>query len=376
MAIRTLYVCLDMCQNPQKTGQQPYLPDFAQTLITWQRQHGRHGLPWQDTRDAYPIWLSEIMLQQTQVTTVIPYYQRFLERFPTVADLADAGIDEVLHYWSGLGYYSRARNLHKCAQIIISEYRGFFPTKQEILETLPGIGRSTAAAIAVFAAGEKAAIMDGNVVRVLSRIFALTDTIADSAGKKRLWNLTESLLPDAGIESYTQGLMDLGATICTRSSPRCPLCPFTDICRAKKENRITELPLKKAKKSLPVRETIMPVILSGDHILLEKRPEKGIWGGLYALPECPVIPGKAVEASVMQYMEGLGPILAYAPLNPFTHTFTHFRLNITPCLVKTRKPSKIAENQIWRRQDDALALGLPTPVRKLIEAIGKPYCLL
>ncbi len=360
-----------MSKKSQEVKPLPHLQTFAQTLIAWQKQFGRHDLPWQNTHDAYRIWLSEIMLQQTQVSTVIPYYQRFLERFPAITDLAAAGLDVVLQYWSGLGYYSRARNLHKCAQIIVSQYRGFFPTTPEILETLPGIGRSTAAAIAVFSAGKKAAIMDGNVVRVFSRVFALTDTITDTAGKNRLWNLAETLLPDAEIESYTQGLMDLGATICTRSHPQCPLCPFASTCLARQENRIAELPVKKEKKSLPVRETIMLVVLSEEGILLEKRPDKGIWGGLYALPECSFVPNQSVEDVVGQYARALGTVRAYEPLQSFTHVFTHFRLNITPCIVKIGKPSEVlAENQIWRRQKDALALGLPTPVRKLIESIG------
>ena len=347
------------------------LQDFAQTLTAWQERHGRHDLPWQNTRDAYRIWLSEIMLQQTQVATVIPYYQRFLDRFPTLPELAKAELDEVLQYWSGLGYYSRARNLHRCAQTIVSEYRGFFPTEQGILETLPGIGRSTAAAIAVFSAGEKAAIMDGNVVRVLSRVFALTDSFADSAGKQRLWHFAESLLPDTKIESYTQGLMDLGATVCTRTNPQCPLCPFGDTCEARQENRIAELPVKKTKKPLPIRETIMLLVMTENHILLEKRPDKGIWGGLYSLPECPVIARERVEQTAGHYAQSFGTVDSCEPLMPFTHTFTHFRLNIRPCIVIMENPSdRLAGNRIWCRKDEALTLGLPTPVRKLIESTG------
>lgn len=347
------------------------LQEFAQTLTAWQEQYGRHDLPWQNTRDAYRIWLSEIMLQQTQVATVIPYYQRFLDRFPTISELAEAELDEVLQYWSGLGYYSRARNLHRCAQTIVSEHCGFFPTKQNILETLPGIGRSTAAAIAVFSAGEKAAIMDGNVVRVLSRVFALTDSIADTAGKNHLWHFAETLLPDTKIESYTQGLMDLGATVCTRSNPQCPLCPFGNTCKARQENRIAELPVKKAKKPLPVRETIMLIVISDDQILLEKRPDKGIWGGLYSLPECSITEGEPVEDTVWRYARTFGSVNTCIPLRPFIHTFTHFRLNITPCIVKTEHPAILpAENRIWCGKEEALALGLPTPVRKLIESTG------
>mgnify|MGYP002624526445 CR=1 FL=1 len=329
-------------------------------------------LPWRNTRDPYAIWLSEVMLQQTQVSTVIPYYQRFLERFPTVSALAEAGLDEVLQYWSGLGYYSRARNLHRCAQAIVSEYCGFFPTEQAILATLPGIGRSTAAAIAVFSAGKKAAIMDGNAVRVLSRVFALTDSFSDASGRKRLWHFAESLLPDTNIESYTQGLMDLGATVCTRSNPQCHRCPFEGSCKARQGNRIAELPVKKAKKSLPLRETIMLIAMAEDRILLEKRPDKGIWGGLYSLPECPSVTGEPVGQTARQYAGAFGTVDTCEPLMPFIHSFTHFRLNILPCIVIMEKASDpLAGNRIWCRKDEALALGLPTPVRKLIESTGR-----
>ncbi len=355
---------------------QPGLLDFAHTLTAWQEQYGRHDLPWQNTRDAYRIWLSEIMLQQTQVSMVIPYYRRFLDRFPTIGELAKTELDEILRYWSGLGYYSRARNLYRCARIIVSEYGGFFPTKQEVLATLPGIGRSTAAAIAVFSAGEKAAIMDGNVIRVLSRVFALTDSATDTAGKNRLWQFAETLLPDTKIERYTQGLMDLGATVCSRSNPKCPLCPFKNSCKAKQENLIAELPIKKMRKSLPSREIIMLIVVSGDHILLEKRPDKGVWGGLYSLPECPTSAGKTTAEAAGQYAGTFGSIHICKPLSPFVHIFTHFKLNITPCLVTLKKPSDpLAENQIWCGKKEALELGLPKPVRKIIGSIRNPNSL-
>lgn len=352
------------------------MPDpqtFAQTVIHWQKQHGRHDLPWQNTRDAYRIWLSEIMLQQTQVATVIPYYQKFLKRFPTVADLARATSDEVMQYWSGLGYYSRARNLHKCAQIIASDYQGAFPKDPALLETLPGVGRSTAAAIAVFSAGVKAAIMDGNVIRVFSRIFARNESIMDTQGKKKLWAMVEEQLPDTDIEAYTQGLMDLGATICTRSNPQCGKCPFKDTCRAKRENRIEEFPIKKAKKTIPTRHTLLLVIKSGNSILLEKRPPNGIWGGLHSLPECPTEKPLKSKKSIQQAIAIQHPKQPTTPdfrvLETFTHTFTHFRLEITPCVLIDQAWNITDNNQQWVSKDKALTMGLPTPVRKIIEKL-------
>ncbi len=351
------------------------MPDtqtFSQTVIHWQKLHGRHDLPWQNTRDAYRIWLSEIMLQQTQVATVIPYYQKFLERFPTVIDLAQADTDEVMQYWSGLGYYSRARNLHKCAQLIASDHHGIFPSDPELLETLPGIGRSTAAAIAVFSAGKKAAIMDGNVVRVFSRIFARTESIADTQGKKKLWAMVEEQLPDTDIETYTQGLMDLGATICTRSRPQCGQCPFDGTCRARLENRIDEFPVKKAKKTIPTRHALLLVIQSGAGILLEKRPPSGIWGGLHSLPECPIDKKLKDMAEIRNAISQQYPELPAADctaLEAFTHTFTHFRLEITPCVLTCTQTDITAENRQWVSRDKALTMGLPAPVRKIIEEL-------
>lgn len=359
-----------MSQHPIFETALKTLTEFAKIIIHWQKQYGRHDLPWQNTRDTYHIWLSEIMLQQTQVITVIPYYRRFLDYFPTINALANASSDEVMQQWSGLGYYSRARNLHRCAQIIASEYDGTFPTDPTILETLPGIGRSTAAAIAVFSAGKKAAIMDGNVVRILSRIFALTDSVANTAGKKRFWHLAETLLPNSDIEAYTQGLMDLGATICTRSSPLCNQCPFTNHCLAKQRNCIADLPTKKVKKQLPQRNTLMLIIQLNDRILLEKRPAKGIWGGLYTLPEYRIEEGQVATEILPTHLHPFGKILHMEPLSPFIHTFTHFKLHIIPYLIKIDAfPIMLKKNQEWFRQDKALALGLPTPVKKLIESI-------
>ncbi len=309
---------------------------FAQKLVAWQRRHGRQGLPWQGTRDPYRIWLSEVMLQQTQVATVLPYYGRFLKKYPTVEALAVASEDEVLRLWSGLGYYARGRNLHKAAQQIA---RNGFPRSQGEIEKLPGIGRSTAAAIAVFAFGERAAILDGNVRRVLSRRFGAED--------KDLWRLAERLLPRRGIEAYTQALMDLGATVCTRT-PACGNCPVSARCVARKTGRIGELPAARARKALPLRRTTWFVFLHEGRVLLERRPSPGIWGGLWCFPETRV----------------LGAIKQHR-LPPIEHGFTHFRLRIQPVLCEARSES----GSLWVDLEDAVRAALPAPVRKLLQEL-------
>lgn len=345
---------------------------FAQTLIAWQKQHGRHSLPWQNTRDAYRIWLSEIMLQQTQVATVIPYYLRFLERFPDVFALASAGLEEVMSYWSGLGYYSRARNLYRCAQIVVDEYKGIFPSDPAVLEDLPGIGQSTAAAIAVFSAGVRAAILDGNVVRVFSRIFGIAEQATDKKVKEKLWNLAYELLPESDLEAYTQGLMDLGATVCVRSKPDCPICPFSTSCVALAENRIGELPAKKTKKISPARKTAMLVLLSDGKVLLEKRPATGIWGGLFSLPEFELSPESNEETVDMSRLKSMvssfGKISSLELLEPFTHVFSHFRLQITPCLVELdQRYLRVEEGDcVWYDMKRLAEAPLPAPVRKLL----------
>lgn len=338
---------------------------FTKQLIDWQKKAGRHDLPWQNTRDPYRIWLSEIMLQQTQVSTVIPYYQRFLEAFPDVLALAAAPQDAVIALWAGLGYYARARNLHRCAQEIVHQHGGQFPRSAAALAELPGIGRSTAAAVAAFAFGEKAAILDGNVKRVLCRQFAIEGFPGATAVSRELWELAESLLPDSGIEAYTQGLMDLGATCCTRTRPRCGACPVASQCLARISERQSELPATKPKARLPERSASFALILAEGKLLLERRPPTGIWGGLLVPPEGDI---ESVLANRGLKAKAVPPMRLLPPLR---HTFTHFRLNLEPVLCEVEAPCSLAENQaVWLDLESAAAAGVPTPIAKLIRQVA------
>ena len=342
---------------------------FAPRLIDWQRQHGRHSLPWQGALegDAYPVWLSEIMLQQTQVETVIPYYQRFLARFPDLITLAAAGQDEVLGLWSGLGYYSRARNLHAAAQRVVAEHGGVFPRDIDAILALPGIGRSTAAAIAAFAFNERRAILDGNVKRVLARVFGIEGWPGEKRVENQLWTLAEALLPETDIRAYTQGLMDLGATVCTRGRPRCDGCPFTDDCTANIQGRQRELPAARPKKTMPEKSTAMLVLLNAGEVLLEKRPNSGIWGGLWSLPEFSELDDPVQAANRLGYETELT-----GELPGFNHTFTHFRLFIQPWRLQVLRSQMAAEpGRIWLSLDDLDGAALPTPVRRILAAINR-----
>lgn len=319
------------------------MPAFAAALVAWQRRHGRRGLPWQGTRDPYRVWLAEVMLQQTQVETVIPYYERFLARFPDVRALGEAPLDEVLRLWSGLGYYARGRNLHAAARAVLA--RGGFPRDAAGLETLPGVGRSTAAAIAVFAFGRRAAILDGNVKRVLARRFGVT-------GLDEQWRLAGRLLPRRDLRTYTQALMDLGATVCTRSSPACARCPVARGCVARREGRVAELPVPRARKALPLKRATWYVHLHAGKVLLERRPEAGLWGGLWAFPEKP-LPG-ATKARRLPALE---------------HGFTHFRLRAQPWLCTPSSQGESA-GRLWVDLADAPGAAVPAPVRTLLRALG------
>lgn len=341
--------------------------DFSSRLITWQKQHGRHDLPWQNTTDPYAIWVSEIMLQQTQVAAVIGYYSKFMRRFPTIADLANATQDEVLQYWSGLGYYSRARNLHNAAQTIMDEHGGSFPQDFETIQGLSGIGRSTAAAIASFAFNQVQTILDGNVKRVLTRHFAIEGWPGSPKIEKQLWTLAEQLLPQTDMVAYTQGLMDLGATLCTRSKPQCGRCPLSTSCAALQQQRVTQLPTPKPRKTTPEKHTIMLVLLEGDNVMLEKRPPAGIWGGLWSLPE---LEADSDYTSIAQQRFSVC-VQPEKALPRLSHAFTHFKLHITPqpLMITKRAPQAGEPGTVWLSIEDAINAAIPTPVRKILQSL-------
>lgn len=343
---------------------------FAAGIVRWQVQFGRHDLPWQGTRDPYRIWLSEVMLQQTQVRTVIPYYLRFLDCFPDVAALATAPLERVMELWSGLGYYSRARNLHRCAQSVVRQYGGRFPESAAALAELPGIGPSTAAAIAAFAFGKRSAILDGNVKRVLCRHFGVAGWPGERRVEQMLWAIAQRELPERDIERYTQGLMDLGAQTCARTRPRCDSCPVAASCVARIEGRQALLPMARPSRATPVREAGWLVILDQDAVLLERRPPTGIWGGLLSFPE--VAPGErecAAEAAAARF--GVTPwrVTALAPVH---HAFTHFRLIAHPTLIEVGRCGMLATEAqtVWVARATAGQQALPQPVRGLLEQLA------
>ena len=338
-------------------------------ILLWFKKHGRHDLPWQNTQDAYRIWLSEIMLQQTQVATVIPYYQRFLDQYPSITELANASIDDVLHLWTGLGYYARARNLHKTAQIVRDQYGGEFPTEFDDVLALPGIGRSTAGAILAFSTGQRFAILDGNVKRVLSRVYEVEGWYGKKSVENRLWELAERNTPTKNIEQYTQAIMDLGATVCTRRNPKCTDCPLIDDCLAYKNNRVEELPHSKLKKEKPIKQTKMLLIKNQKgEILLTQRPPTGIWGGLWCPPE--------VDENQKDLKIDHSPIQIEQQLPVFRHTFSHYHLDITPIVARidendSNNGSQITESQsrVWYNLDSPQRLGLAAPVKKLLQTL-------
>lgn len=343
------------------------MSDFANRLIAWQKVHGRHDLPWQNTTDPYAIWVSEIMLQQTQVAAVIGYYSKFMQRFPNIATLANATQDEVLQHWSGLGYYSRARNLHHAAVTIVDEHGGKFPHDFDTIQTLSGIGRSTAAAIASFAFNQVQTILDGNVKRVLARHFLVEGWPSAPKVEKELWGLAEALLPKQEMVAYTQGLMDLGATLCTRSKPKCVACPIVNTCNAHQQQRVHELPTPKPRKTIPEKHTTMLILLHGDEVMLEKRPPTGIWGGLWSFPET-----EANLDIVTLVHERFGVSAeATKPLPTLSHTFTHFKLHIQPqpLQVLKRQPNVCEPRQIWLNIEDAIGAAIPTPIRKILQTL-------
>ena len=339
---------------------------FASTLVKWQRTRGRKGLPWQGTTDPYRVWLSEIMLQQTQVAAVIPYYERFLARFPDVSTLASSSEDDVLKLWSGLGYYARGRNLHSAAHRIISELGGKFPDSAEKIAELPGIGRSTAAAIAAFAFGERAAILDGNVKRVLARQYGIAGFPGEKSVEAKLWKLAESLLPKKDIGVYTQALMDLGATVCTKAKPACDACPVRQACVARKQSRVADIPTARPRKNLPTKHATWLLLLHKGSILLERRPSSGLWGGLWTFPE----PASKNVATYCRTALGC-EIADVKKLKLLGHGFSHFNLQIQPLACKVRRVAPRAEEsgRMWIDLDDANGAAVPTPVRKVLSSL-------
>jgi A/G-specific adenine glycosylase len=336
--------------------------DFARLLLAWQRREGRHDLPWQNTRDPYRVWLSEIMLQQTQVTTVLGYYQRFLQRFPDVAALAAAPQDEVLAAWAGLGYYSRARNLHRCAQAVMALHGGAFPASAELLQSLPGIGRSTAAAIAAFCFGERAAILDGNVKRVLSRLLAFEGDLAQAAQEKRLWRAAEVLLPEvaADMPAYTQGLMDLGASLCATRSPQCLLCPVAGLCAGRAQGEPTRFPIKTRKLKRGRRENWWLWLEHEGRIWLQQRPSEGVWGGLWTLPLFDD------EAALQAQAQELG-VASPEVLPGVKHVLTHLDWHLHPRRALLPAPASPAGPGQWVARERLADYGLPAPLKKLLD---------
>jgi A/G-specific adenine glycosylase len=343
---------------------------FAPRLLHWFDNFGRKDLPWQQNITPYRVWVSEIMLQQTQVTTVIPYFQRFIETFPTVTALAHADQDSVLHQWTGLGYYARARNLHKAAWQIVTDFNGELPLTVDELTALPGIGRSTAGAIVAICKDEFAVILDGNVKRVLSRYFAIDRWPGQTSVTNELWQHAKELTPNKRVAHYTQAIMDLGATLCTRSNPDCPACPFTSDCLAHQSDSIESYPGKKPKKTLPTKTTCMLVITNHDgEMMLEKRPSRGLWGGLWSFPEINL-------ADIDRLLADL-PVVPHIkrPMQAFRHTFTHFHLEITPIHVQVTAEEQMRRQDkfCWYSLTHPPSIGLTRPVTRIIESLKETH---
>ena len=344
--------------------------NFANRILAWYDVHGRKDLPWQQAISPYRVWVSEIMLQQTQVSTVVPYFERFMQRFPDVHRLAAATQDDVLHHWTGLGYYARARNLHKTAHIVSSQLGGTFPDSIEGLCELPGIGRSTAGAVLSIASGQRAAILDGNVKRVLARHAAVEGWPGVGRIHAALWDIAEQRTPDDRHADYTQAMMDLGATLCTRSKPRCNDCPVEVDCIASQTQTQTLYPGKKPKKVLPIKATRFLLVMLGDNeVLLEKRPDKGIWGGLWCFPETGV-DTQSIENWCLDRLQTTPTALQ--KLTPFRHTFSHYHLDISPVLVSIERATESileTDARLWYNLRQPQNLGLAAPVVKLLKSI-------
>ncbi|MGS2719494.1 A/G-specific adenine glycosylase [Paraglaciecola aestuariivivens] len=342
-------------------------PTFSDKILAWFELKGRKNLPWQQNKSPYTVWVSEIMLQQTQVKTVIPYYQAFMHRFPDILALANAAQDDVLHHWTGLGYYARARNLHKAAKIIRDQYQGIFPTQLEQVIALPGIGRSTAGAILSLACGQQHSILDGNVKRVLARFFAIEGWPGNKKVETQLWQFADRLTPSTNTADYTQAMMDMGATICTRTKPQCELCPISTDCLANVQGRQGQLPHKKPKKVIPTKSTIMLIPMWQKQCLIYKRPAVGLWGGLWGFYQV----DKTTEIEHVAQNLGLNEF-QILPLPSFRHTFSHFHLDIQPIVLalKTQPTGQINEDQhIWYDLNQPQKVGLAAPTKQLFSTI-------
>jgi A/G-specific adenine glycosylase len=336
---------------------------FATRVIAWQNIHGRHQLPWQNTEDGYRIWLSEIMLQQTQVAAVIPYFERFLSTFPNVHTLAQAPVENVLAHWAGLGYYARARNLHAAAKMLVRDFDGTFPKNPEAIATLPGIGRSTANAIAAFAYGVPAPILDGNVKRVLARHAAIEGFPGARLVEEKLWLEATQRVPARAthpqMRAYTQGMMDLGAQVCKRATPLCMLCPVNADCAARLTQRTDEIPAPRPTKVLPHKTKFVVALMHAEHVYLERRPDQGIWGGLLSLPEFDS------EASASAWLKANAPNTKYESDAPIEHAFTHYRLTLHPLRATLGKKSEVKALTAIPRATLATQ-GLPAPIKKYL----------
>jgi A/G-specific adenine glycosylase len=341
---------------------------FQATVLYWFDHHGRKTLPWQQPKFPYRVWLSEVMLQQTQVTTVIPYFERFIAAFPDLQSLALAQEEAVLHLWTGLGYYSRARNLHKAARMIYYSLKNKFPDNLPDLQNLPGVGRSTAGAILAIAFGKQAAILDGNVKRFLTRLHGIQAWPGEKTVTDELWRLAEMYTPSNRVADYTQAMMDIGATLCIRGKPRCGECPFAKNCLARQLGLEQKLPQKKPAKTLPVRAVTLLIMRENTQVLLEKRPPTGVWGSLWSLPE---ISGQTTSEEIInacqQRFQQKGQQVTFA--KSFRHTFSHYHLDILPAIIDVKRPRKImaAEQKIWYNLEQPASLGLPAPIKKLLQ---------
>lgn len=345
---------------------------FSEKILEWFDVHGRKGLPWQQDINPYRVWVSEIMLQQTQVKTVIPYFERFMQSFPNVKNLADAEQDEVLKHWSGLGYYARARNMHVAAKMIRDDFNGEFPKNIESIQTLKGIGRSTGAAILSIANNQPEPILDGNVKRVLSRVFAVEGWSGKSHVLKKLWLLAEETTPNKRNADYTQAIMDLGATLCTRNKPHCEDCPLSSDCIANADNTQTDFPAKKPKKVIPEKQTILLIIKNQDqHVMMLKRPPLGIWGGLWCFPQFDT------EKDASEWLQNYGndSISSSSKMPLLSHTFSHFKLHIQPLIISLKSPinSSVMENHetLWYNIRTEFDGGLAAPVTTLLNELRK-----